>query len=189
MKTLKKNQNVIIMCVIELVVGILLLIDPVKFTTGILIVVGIALMVAGLINVIRYFRSSPEEAMVGQHMARGLISLLAGAFCAFNPGWFILTFPVITILYGVAVLLVGLGKVQLAIDMLRLKNNKWWLGAVSAAISIICAIVIISNPFSWTVALWWFTGISLIAEAIFDLIMLIFKCKKNKNQNNEIDVK
>ncbi len=59
MKAFKKNQNVIIMCVIEPVVGILLLIDPVKFTTGILIVVGIARMAAGLINVIRYFKSSP----------------------------------------------------------------------------------------------------------------------------------
>ncbi len=189
MKTLKKNQNVIIMCVIELVVGILLLIDPVKFTTGILIVVGIALMVVGLIKVIRYFRSSPEEAVSGQHMTFGLISLLAGAFCAFNPGWFILTFPVITIFYGVAVLLVGLGKVQMAIDMLRFKNNKWWLGAISAAISIICAIIVISNPFSSTVALWWFTGISLIVEAVFDLITLIIKSKKAKDQNNEIDVK
>lgn len=189
MKTLKKNQNVIIMCAIELVVGILLLIDPVKFTTGIFIVVGIALMIAGLINVIRYFRSSPEEAVTGQRMTFGLISILAGAFCAFNHGWFILTFPVITILYGVAVLLAGLGKVQLAIDMLRFKNNKWWLGALNAVISIICAIVIISNPFSSTVALWLFTGISLIAEAIFDLITLILKCKKNKSQNNEIDVR
>lgn len=188
MKTLKKNQTVIIMCVIELVVGILLLIDPVKFTAGILIVIGIALMAAGLINVIRYFRSSPEEAVVGQHMAHGLIALLAGAFCTFNPGWFIFAFPVITILYGVAVLLVGLTKVQLAVDMLRLKHNKWWWGAVSAAVSIICAIIIISNPFSTTAALWWFAGISLIAEAVFDLITLILKCRKDKDQDNEIDV-
>ncbi len=188
MKIFKKNQNVIIMCVIELVVGILLLIDPVKFTAGILIVIGIALMVVGSINVIRYFRSSPEEAMVGQHMAHGLISLLAGAFCTFNPGWFILAFPVITILFGVAVLLAGLSKVQLAIDMLRLRYNKWWWGAVSAAISIICAIVILCNPFSSTAALWCFTGISLIAEAVFDLITLILKSRKDQDQDNEIDV-
>ncbi len=181
MKTLKKNQNVIIMCAIELVVGILLLIDPVKFTTGIFIVVGIALMAAGLINVIRYFRSSPEEAVVGQHMTFGLISFLVGAFCTFNPGWFILTFPVITILYGIAVLLVGLGKVQMAIDMLRFKNNKWWLGAISAVISIICAIIIINNPFTSTVALWLFTGISLIVEAVFDLITLIMNRKNDES--------
>ncbi len=173
MKALKQSGNAFIMCIIEAVVGILLLVNPVGFTAGIIIAAGIALMVDGLLNVIRYFRSSPEEAAVGQLLTRGLVALLAGAFCAFNPEWFILTFPVIAILYGVAVLAGGLGKVQIAMDMLRMKNSKWWWGGLSAAISIICALVMISNPFSSTLALWWFIGISLIAEAVIDVITLI----------------
>ncbi len=172
MKALRQNGNAIIMCVIEVVAGILLLVNPVGLTASIIMVAGIALMVDGLLNVIRYFKSNPEEAAVSQLLVRGLISLLAGAFCTFNPQWFIITFPVIAILYGVAVLIGGLGKVQMAMDMLRLKNVKWWWGAVSAAISIICALIIINNPFSSTVALWWFTGISLIAEAVFDAVTL-----------------
>ncbi len=173
MKALKQNGNAIILCIIEVVVGILLLVDPVRFTAGIIIVAGGALMISGLLNVIRYFTSSPEEAAVGQLLMQGLIALLAGAFCAFNPGWFILTFPVIAILYGVAVLVGGLSKIQITVDMLRAKNSKWWWGAISAVISIVCALVIINNPFSSTVALWWFTGISLIVEAVFDLVTLI----------------
>ncbi len=179
MKTLKQNGNAMIMCFIEIVAGILLLVNPVGLTTGIIIAAGIALMVNGLLNVIRYFRSNPEEAVVSQLLMRGLISLLAGAFCTFNPQWFIMTFPVIAILYGVAVLIGGLGKVQIAMDMLRLKNTKWWWGAVSAVISIICAFVIIKNPFSSTVALWWFAGISLIAEAVFDVITLAMSRKND----------
>lgn len=177
MKTQKQNGNVIIMCIIEVVAGILLLVNPVGFTASIIIVAGIAFMVDGLLNVIRYFRSKPEEAAAGQLLMRGLVALLAGAFCAFRPEWFIATFPMIAILYGVAVLVAGLGKVQIATDMLRAKNSKWWWGAISAAISIICAFVMINNPFSSTVALWWFTGISLIVEAVFDIITLIMKRK------------
>ncbi len=173
MKSLKQSGNAIIMCIIEVVVGILLLVNPVGFTAGIIIATGIALMIDGLLNVIRYFRSSPMEAATGQLLMRGLIALLAGAFCAFNPEWFIVTFPMIAILYGVAVLIGGLSKVQITMDMLRAKNSKWWWGAISAVISIICAFVMINNPFSSTVALWWFTGISLIVEAIFDIITLI----------------
>ncbi len=181
MKTLKQNGNAIIVCIIEAVVGVLLLVNPVGFTAGIIIAAGIALMVDGLLNVIRYFRSSPVEAAVGQLLMRGLVSLLAGGFCVFNPDWFIVTFPVIAILYGVAVLIGGLGKVQITVDMLRAKNSRWWWGAVSAAVSIICAFVIIGNPFSSTVALWWFAGISLIVEAVFDLIMLIMSRKNDGN--------
>jgi len=181
MKILKKNGNAIILCIVEAVVGILLLINPVGFTAGIIIAAGIALMVGGLLNVIRYFRSSREEAAAGQLLMQGLVALLAGAFCAFNPEWFIITFPVIAILYGVAVLISGLGKVQITVDMLRAKNSKWWWGAISAIISIICAVVMINNPFSSTVVLWWFTGITLIVEAVFDLITLIMNCRNDRN--------
>lgn len=177
MKTLKQNGNAIILCIIEVVVGILLLINPVGFTAGIIIAAGVALMVDGLLNVIRYFKSAPAEAAAGQLLMRGLITLLAGAFCTFNPEWFIATFPMIAILYGVAVLVGGLSKVQITMDMLRAKNPKWWWGAISAAISIICAFIMIKNPFSSTVALWWFTGISLIVEAVFDLVTLIMSRK------------
>jgi len=179
MKALKQNGNTIIMCIVEVVAGVLLLIKPVGFTVGIIIATGIAFMVDGLLNVIRYFRSKPEEAAVSQLLMRGLIFMLAGAFCTFNPQWFMITFPMIAILYGIVVLIGGLGKVQMAMDMLRLKNAKWWWGAISAVVSIICALVIINNPFSSTVALWWFTGISLIAEAVFDVITLIMKIKND----------
>ncbi len=187
MKVIRQNGNAIIMCVIEIVVGILLLINPVGFTAGIIIMVGIALMVDGILNVVRYFRSSPDEAAVGQLLMRGLVSLLAGVFCTFNPQWFIITFPVIAILYGVAVLIAGLAKVQTAIDMFRLKNSKWWWVAISAGISIICALIIINNPFTSTVALWLFTGISLIAEAVFDAVTLIMSRKNDKNNEGSDD--
>jgi len=177
MKMLKQNGNAIIMCIIEIVAGILVLVNPVGFTSGIIIAAGIAFMVDGLLNVIRYFRSSPAEAAAGQLLMRGLVALLAGAFCTFNSEWFIVTFPMITILYGVAVLIGGLIKVQFAADMLRAKNPKWWWGAISAAISIICSLVMINDPFSSTDALWWFIGISLIAEAVFDVITLIMSRK------------
>ncbi len=173
MKTLKQNGNIIILCIIEVVTGILLLINPMRFTAGIIITAGIAFMIVGLLDVIRYFRCSPEEAAAGQLLMRGLVALLAGGLCAFNPMWFVVAFPVIAILYGIAVLIGGLGKVQNTMDMIRAKNSKWWLGAISAVISIICALVIIKNPFSSTVALWWFAGISLIVEAVIDLVTLI----------------
>ncbi len=144
-----------------------------RFTASIIIAAGVALMVDGLLNVIRYFRSSPEEAAASRLLMRGLIALLAGGFCTFNPGWFVAAFPVIAILYGITILIVGLGKVQNTMDMIRGKNSKWWLGAISAVISIVCALVIIKNPFSSTVVLWYFVGISLIVEAVIDLLTLI----------------
>lgn len=88
------------------------------------------------------------------------------------------TFPVLTMIYGIVVLIAGLGKIQVATDMFRMKRKKWFLPAISAAVSIICAAVILGNPFSTTIVLWMFTGISLIIEAVFDTVTLVVNTKK-----------
>lgn len=173
MKNLKNNVNGIVLCLFEIVVGILLLINPIAFTTGIITTAGIVLLIIGLISAIKYFRADAEEAAAGQYLAKGLIALLSGAFCVFKSNWFMVTFPALTILYGVLVLIAGLGKVQLTFDMMRSKNKKWLLGIIGASLSIICAIVILKNPFASTTVLWMFTGISLIVEAVIDMITLI----------------
>lgn len=162
------------MSLVEVIIGILLLVNPIGFTSGIIIAFGIVLMIMGIGKTIKYFRTEPEEATVSQILAKGLLMLLAGAFCAFNSHWFIATFPVLTLVYGVVILITGITKVQWTMDVIRMKRSKWFWAAISAAISIACGVVIITNPFSTTAVLWMFIGISLIVEAVFDMIGSIF---------------
>ncbi len=172
MGILKRNENGIMICLFEIIVGILLLISPVSFTTIIIIIAGIVLLVAGIINIVKYFKTPALEAMMSQFLTRGLISLLIGGFCTFNSKWFITTFPVITIIYGIIILVTSINKIQLTIDLFRLKSRRWFLALISSIISLICAVVIINNPFASTVALWIFAGISLIIEGVLDAVTL-----------------
>ena len=172
------------LCLFEFIVGVLLLIDPVGFTAGILKAAGGVLMIFGLVEIVKYFRMSVEEAVLGQTLVKGLVCVLAGAFCTFKTGWFILTFPVLTMLYGVMILLAGLGKVQLTVDMLRRKHKGWVWAAASAAVSIVCAAVILSSPFASTTVLWMFTGAALIAEGVFDIITF-FAGRRAKEGNGQ----
>lgn len=171
---LKRNLGSVAMSIAEIMIGILLLVNPVAFTSGIIVAFGIVLMMIGIGTTIKYFRTEPEEAAVRQTLVKGLIGLLAGAFCAFHSHWFIATFPVLTLVYGVVILVTGITKVQWTIDSIRMKRSKWFWMAISAAISILCGIIVITNPFSTTAVLWMFTGISLIVDAVFDMIGGIF---------------
>lgn len=173
MNSLKNNISGIIVCMFEILAGILLIINPVAFTTGIITAAGMIMLIIGLISIVTYFKSDIMEAATGRYLMKGIVALLAGAFCIFNSHWFIVTFPVLTIIYGVVVLIAGIGKIQITVDMIRLKNRKWFLGLVSALISIMCAIVILNNPFASVAALWMFTGIVLIAEAVMDVVTII----------------
>ncbi len=171
---LKRSFGSVAMSLAKIVIGILLLVNPVVFTSGIIIAFGIVLMITGIGTIIKYFRTEPEEAAVSQILAKGLLELLGGTFCAFNSHWFIATFPVLTLVYGFVILVAGITKLQWTIDIIRMKRSKWFWMAISAAISILCGIMVIISPFSTTAVLWMFIGITLIVDAVFDMIGSIF---------------
>ena len=171
------------LCLFEIVVGILLLINPVGFTVGIAIAAGIVFIVLGLTQTVKYFSEDPVEAATRQYLTKGLLFLLAGVFCVAKVDWITTTFQTLTVVYGVLVMGTGFGKVQFALDLLRRKNRKWYLALISAALSIACAAIILGNPFKTVVILWRFTGITLIVEAVVDIITLfvsIHERKKNR---------
>jgi len=165
---------------LELLVGILLLVDPVAFTGGIIVALGAVLMVAGVVNVIRYFRTEPVEAAISKSLAKGLMELLGGAFCAFRSQWFLATFPVLTLIYGVVILVAGLNKLQWMMDSIRVKRRGWLLVALSAVISLVCGVMIIMNPFGSTSVIWIVIAVSLIVEALIDIVTTFISAKKAK---------
>ena len=102
-----------------------------------------------------------------------MIMLLGGGFLALKSKWLIQVIPLLTIVYGIGVLVAGLWKAQWTVDKLRMKKKYWYLMAISAAVSLICSTLILWNPFASTAVLWKFTAIALILEAVFDLIAII----------------
>ncbi len=184
MKAFKQNAGNIVVCLFEILIGILLLINPAAFTSGIIIAFGVVLILAGLVNIVRYFRMDALSAAKSQDLLKGLLLLLAGFFCAIKFRWFVATFPVLTILYGLILLVAGLGKVQRTVDLLRWKRKRWFLSAISAAISIIIAVIILSSPFASTKVLWKFTGICMIVDALFDIVALLMSADRQKKDEN-----
>ena len=177
MKTIKENFGNIIMSLGEILIGILLLIKPIGFTKGIIIIVGSILIILGIINIVKYVTSDIFQSIKEQSLSTGLIFVTIGLFCVLRTNWFIITFPVLTILYGIMIFIMGLKKVQWSIDLVRLKRKHWFIVGLSAVTSIMFAIIIMNNPFSTTAILWQFTGIILIIESILDVIALVFETK------------
>lgn len=180
MTPIKRSLCGIGMSLVEVIIGILLLINPVGFTSGIIVTFGIVLMIMGISTTLKYFWTDAVEASVRQLLVKGLLLLLSGAFCTFCSRWFLVTFPILTLIYGVVILVAGITKLQWTIDMIRMKRSRWFFVAISAAASVLCGIVIVSNPFASTAAVWMFIGISLIVEAAFDMLGSIFGDRDRK---------
>ena len=172
MKFLKKNSVNLLISICELVLGILLLINPTGFTTGIIIAFGAACLIFGIVQIVFYWRKPFAEAMSRFYLMKGLISVSLGLFCVCFSHWFLDTFVLLSFLYGILLLVAGFYKVQWSIDLLRQREKRWWMGAISAALTIIFSLLIIGNPFPSVNATWIFSGIALIIESVFDLTSL-----------------
>ncbi len=173
MKGFKENRNGVVICLFEIFVGILLLVNPIGFTSGIVIGTGILLCIFGLISVFKYFGTHISEAIIRQDLSKGLLAILGGAFCIFRSEWFAEAFTVLTILYAIFMIVSGIGKVQWTFDLIRLKRN-WYISGISAVLSLVFGFVILQSPFDTTEILWIFTGIVMIVEAILDIASLIY---------------
>lgn len=188
MQKLKNNLGSFIVALCEIACGVLLLINPIGFTSAIIIGVGIVLLVAGAISIINYFRADPYDAVKKQSFAKGLVGVAAGLFCIFNFNVIIVTFPILSILYGAAMLVVGIVKLQWTVDLIRLKQERWWLCGIAAVITIAFAIIVMCNPFGAAAAVLSFAGISLICGAVLDVIAAIIGGARNPEDRTVIDI-
>ena len=162
----------IVTCILEIVVGVLLLINPVGFTSGIIVGSGVLLCLGGLLSIVRYFMMKPELAMQKQLLFKGLLALMGGAVCITKYDWFLGAFPLLTVIYAIAMLVLAAGKLQKMADLKRLGLPRWYMPGLSAALAAVLAVIILVNPFGAVTAVWTFVAVSLIAEAIMEIITI-----------------
>ena len=162
----------IITALFLIVVGILLLINPVAFAMGLVKLAGVFLVVLGALRIVRYFRTDPETAARGQDFFIGLIAILGGLFCIFFTGWFLSAFTTLAVIYGLLQLLLGFSKVQRTVDFLRMDLSLWYLPAASALIYLVFGFIIVLNPEMTLINVWVFTGVTMIVEGIITAVCL-----------------
>lgn len=167
MKKFLHNFRSLIYCVGEIIIGILILINHVAFTNTIVRALGAVLIVLGVLNIMKYFKQTAEDGAMSMGLSKGLIQILAGIFCIFNPEWFTTTFTFLSVAYGVGILVVGMIKLQWAVDALRLGNTSWAFSLLGGASSIILGLLIVSTLLAENVA-WIFVGVTLIVIGAFD---------------------
>lgn len=178
MTFLKEKWPILLMSLLEMVIGIVLLIHPVNSTNIAIIITGILLLVRGILCAVKYLRAEPAAAAKEQNLAKALILVAAGMFCMLGSQKLLNTLPSLPTLYGVIILVMGFFKVQRTVDMLRAKHEQTIWAAASALLALAVGLVILWNPFSKPAALWVFTGICLLAEAIVDILSLFLRGKK-----------
>lgn len=169
---MKTRLGSVIVIAAEFIIGILLLVNPVGFTGGIIKAAGILLLLLSVFWIVSYFREPIQVGMEKRNLAKGLICLIGGLFCLAGTDWIIAVFPTLTMMYGVFLLVHSLYKVQTTADLARLHRNEWKLSAIFTGLTMILAWLILFNPFGTVIAVWTLVGISYIAVSVMNLIQI-----------------
>lgn len=173
---LRRFRNVnLLMCIAELLVGILLLIDPAGFTGAIITLLGVLLIVKGAVDIAHYFQINQRVAAEGHLLTSGLLFASAGLFCVIRSDWFIRVFPILTMFYGILILLSAFQKIQWTVDLRRMGVSRWYIALISAVCSLVLAVIVLTNLVATTAAMWMLIGIALIVEAALDILALLFQ--------------
>ncbi len=179
MKKFLKNANSGIICLIEIIVGVLLLIDHSSFISIIMIIAGAFIGISGIISLIKYFVAKPEEAEKGG-LTGALVSLSIGVFLIVYNNFTEKLIDYVAIFIGAVILYTGYQKLEKAVEKVR--NKQYFIvSLISALITILVAILIVFNVVKNIV--WIFIGVSLIVEAAIDLADMIVGAIKGKKSD------
>ena len=143
-------------------VGLVLLLIPSTLNKLIGIFIGASLLIVGIIQIIKYTKDKENNNLI---MISGILYSVLGIIIIIYPYSII---NLVTICLGVYLLINGLLKIKVAINLKNI-TNKWIGTLVMGIVTIILGILLIFNPFAG-ITITKLAGAFLVIVAIFDLI-------------------
>lgn len=172
-KFLTSKIGNILLCIAEIIVGVLLLVNPDAVTSAFVIGAGAVMILTGIVFCTLYFVGEAEKMVIKQLLFKGLLLIILGILCVTQYGILLAALPFVTWVYAIAMLILAAYKVQCTVDILRLSGIRWYFPAISAALAVVLALFILLNPNTAMSIVWGFMGVSIILEAGLEIATII----------------
>lgn len=160
------EKSSIITSILMLIVSILLILMPETILNSIVVLLGIAALLDGILHSISYIITDKEMKAFSNELFFGILEIMTSGLLFLFKANIINIFPVII---GIWIIIAGVTKFQLAFN-LRGIDSKCIVVLLSSIISIILGVLIILNPFSTVMTITVISGIILLITEICNLI-------------------
>ncbi|MBQ7058147.1 MAG: DUF308 domain-containing protein [Firmicutes bacterium] len=169
-----------------IIVGVVLIVWPEITYTSLCYVAATAVMIIGLIDVIRYILRGISEGRLNNYLSRGLILVIISAFMFVRNDYVEMVLPT---MLGLAILIDGIIKLQRSVDLIRLKDDGWIFVLILAVLAILSGAILVFRPLDGTRIV---TAIALIYCGVTSMVVSIFvhaKLRKYREKltSGEID--
>ena len=161
---------VLIQGIAAIIIGVLLLTNPLQTAAIIVWSVGLYWVITGVISLVRIFT---DRGHTFWKLFSGIIGIIAGWFLMTNVG------DGAVVIFGVTVIIVLAiqGIIMGIIGLIEAFQGGGWGPGILGAISIIIGILLLGSPLGYAAVLPWVIGIFAIVGGIFAAIMA-FRLRK-----------
>lgn len=166
-KMKKSTIPSIIISIILFVIGLLLLLKSDTVIKTVSIALGILIIIAGIVMLIKYFKSEVKTISSSFNFGYGVISIIAGAVLILNPTVVASLLPFVI---GIFVVTSSIMRLQNAIELKATGTDKWVTPMILAIINLMCGILCIFGPFIVANIIIKFIGVILMVYALIDII-------------------
>lgn len=165
------SKSYILVSALYVVLGIVLLVWPNTSLRIICYGLGFVMVVLGITYGIIYFTKENLSGFLQMDLVIGIICLAFGVFVLLNPTFLATVLP---FAMGIILLLGAVVKIQSALNMRRLRFEKWYVVLICALVIIVMGIVLLCNPFAKEQHMVLYIGVCLIADGMTNLVSLLF---------------
>ncbi len=162
--------------------GLIMFMRPGDVADFICYIIGIALILYGLIDVMTYFLIELKESLFRNEFSHGIILILLGILVIWQRSMFQQIIPFIL---GIMLIGSGFSKVQDGIDAGRIGSKHRWVYIVFGLVSVVLGIIVMLNRLATQDLLFRMIGASLIYSGLTDLYFSLYLSGKIRKWNKE----
>ena len=165
------KHNYFINEVIMVILGIVLVIWPHILGVMLCYLLGGALIVMGVFQLISFLRGERLGFYNKFVMMMGIVLVLLGIWICAQPR---IVLSIIPVVVGIIVLIHGLMDIQYTLDIKKAGSEKWWIALIAAALTLIVGLLLVLNPFTAYEITMVLLGVAMLYDGGSDLALLLF---------------
>ena len=165
------KHNYFINAVIMVILGIVLVIWPHILGVMLCYLLGGALIVMGVFQLISFLRGERLGFYNKFVMMMGIVLVLLGIWICAQPR---IVLSIIPVVVGIIVLIHGLMDIQYTLDIKKAGREKWWIALIAAALTLIVGLLLVLNPFTAYEITMVLLGVAMLYDGGSDLALLLF---------------
>lgn len=155
---------------ITFILGIILIVRPDLSGALMCYMLGGALILMGLFQLIIYYRGQRAGFYSKFNMMMGIVLVLLGIWICAKPNIILGLIPVVL---GFVLLLHAFQDLSYTIDIKNAGVERWWVALVATLITFVLGIFLVMHPFLAFEIAMIYVGIGLVYNGVSDLVLII----------------